>query len=129
MRAPLHLNLAVLVWNLAVFTNAPVDGYMAGDFYQYVTSLVYKPEANKQYFRKQLASLEGLPPCLVTIGSYEVILDGANKLVNCLKAAKVKVDYKQYWKMQHCHFAFFELTPESSIALDDLIQWLQASWK
>lgn len=109
--------------------NAPVDGYMAGEFYQYVTSVVYGQDANKEYFRSQLTSLEGLPACLVTIGSYEVLLDGARKLVKSLEGANVEVNYKEYWKMQHCHFAFFEFTPESSVALDELIEWLQQSWK
>ena len=115
-------------WN-SLKENAPFDGYMAGEFYQYVTSIVYQAEENKDCFRKQLADLEGLPPCLVTMGSYEVILDGARKLVQCLRDAKVKVDSIEYWKCQHCHFAFFEIAPESSAALDELIGWIEKSWE
>ena len=109
--------------------NAPMDGYMAGEFYQYVTSIVYAPSQNREYLRQQLKHLRGLPPCLVTAGSYEVILDGVHKLYHNLQAAEVQVEYKEYQKMQHCHFAFFEFTPESSQALDELVDWVKASWK
>ena len=109
--------------------NADVDGYMAGEFYQYVTSVVYGSETNKEYFRTHLSDLRGLPPCFITVGTYEVVLDGARKLAKNLTASKVKATYKEYWKMQHCHFTFFEFTSESSKALDELIEWLQKSWK
>jgi acetyl esterase/lipase len=113
--------------------NAPKDGFMAGEFYQYVTSVVYNDETNQAYFRRQLSKLSGLPPCLVTAGTYEVILDGVRSLVKALRDANSNgssvVTYKEYWKMQHCHFTFFEFTPESSVALDELVAWLQDTWK
>ncbi|CAB9500789.1 Acetyl esterase [Seminavis robusta] len=110
--------------------NAPHDGYMAGEFYQFVTSIVYQDPANREYLTQQLSKLSKgkLPPCLVTAGSYEVLLDGVHALVDALQTEQVPVVYKEYWKMQHCHFCFFEFTPEASDALDELILWLNKSW-
>ena len=108
--------------------NAPKDGYMAGNFYQYVTSVVYTEE-NKAYYQKALANLNGLPPCLVTSGEYEVILGGIQRLATTLQQANVKVHYREYPKMQHVHFAFFEFTPEALAGLDDIVHWLNESWK
>lgn len=126
----IHTSNSTTYWK-SLTENAPVDGYMAGGFYQYVTGIVYGNRVNAEYFQSQLqvSNLQTLPPTLVTAGSYEVILSGVRKLVMCLQAANVKVDYKEYPKMQHCHFTFFEFTPEASTALDELIAWLQNSWK
>ena len=124
-------NSSTTYWK-SLTENAPVDGFMVGGFYQYVIGVVFgSNQANREYVQSQLqvSNLQKLPPTLVTAGSYEVILEGVQKLVSCLQKANVKVDYKEYQKMQHCHFAFFEWSPESSAALDELITWLQASWK
>ena len=109
--------------------NAPHDGLMAGAFYQWVVGIVYGDKRNVDYFRKQLRDLRGLPSALVTAGGYEVLLGGIHKLRESLKMAGVDIEYREWPKMQHVHYIFFEIVPESVEALDEIVAWLRKSWK
>lgn len=107
--------------------NADKDGLLAGNFYPWVAGIVYT-ETNEDYFRSALRDLSGLPPCLVTAGSYEVMLGGIQNLQLALKEANVSVEYREYPKMQHVHLAFFNVMPEAAQGVGDIVSWLKQSW-
>jgi acetyl esterase/lipase len=100
------------------------DGFMAGGFYHYVRHLVFDDSFTRRYFAAAMRDLSDLPPCLVTIGGHEVLLDGARTLANDLEEAKVNVTFKEYNQMPHVHHALYFWAKESSEALDNIVSWL-----
>ena len=99
------------------------DGFMSGGFYHYVRHLVFDDAFTRRYFASAMRDLSDLPPCLVTVGGHEVLLDGARTLANELQKAKVKVSFKEYDHMPHVHHALYFLAKESSEALDNIVSW------
>ena len=63
--------------------------------------------------------LSGLPPCLVQVGSKEILLSDAQRFAEKAKAAGVEVDYKLYTGMWH-NFQMFTWFDEAQKALADL---------
>ena len=107
-------------------SNHHKDGFMAGGFYHYVRHLVFDDAFTRRYFAAAMRDLSDLPPCLVTVGGHEVLLDGARTLANELEKAKVEVSFKEYDQMPHVHHALYFWAKESSEALDNIVFWAMA---
>jgi acetyl esterase/lipase len=103
------------------------DGFMAGGFYHFVRHLVFDDAFTRRYFAAAMRDLSGLPPCFVTVGGHEVLLDGVRILANRLEEAKVNVTMKEYDQMPHVHHALYFWARESSEALDNIVSWLMDS--
>ena len=105
-------------------TNHLRDGFMAGGFYHFVRHLVFDDAVTRQYFALALSDLTDLPPCLVTVGGDEVLLDGGKLLVKTLGQANVEVTFREYPSMPHVHHALYFWAKESSDALDNIVSFV-----
>lgn len=70
------------------------------------------------------ADLSGLPPMLVHVGDWEVLLDDSTRLAARAKADGVDVTLKVWPEMIHV-FQFFGLAPEARQAVDEIATYIR----
>ena len=85
--------------------------------------MAFDDAPTRRYFASAMRDLSGLPPCLVTVGGHEVLLDGARTLAKELQKTKVKVSFTEYEQMPHVHHALYFWASKSSEALDNVVSW------
>ncbi len=71
-----------------------------------------------------LGSYQSLPPLLVQVGEYEMLLDDSTRLASKAEAAKVPVDLQIFAQAFHIFQAFAPL-PEAQVALEQVADFIQ----
>jgi len=71
------------------------------------------------------AELAGLPPLLVQVGSAEVLLDDARRVVARARAAGVDAHLRVWDDMIHVWHAFADVLPEGRAAVDEMAAFLE----
>ena len=61
-----------------------------------------------------------MPPLLVHVGSREILLDDARRVVAAARATKVDVSYREWTGMPHVFQAFARFVPEARMALEEV---------
>jgi acetyl esterase/lipase len=71
------------------------------------------------------ADLAGLPPLLLQVGSAEILLDDAVRVVERARKAGVEADLRVWQDMIHVWHAFADLLPEGQQAVDEMAAFLE----
>ncbi|TFG26238.1 MAG: alpha/beta hydrolase [Promethearchaeota archaeon] len=71
------------------------------------------------------ASLEGFPPMLIQVGSYEVLLDDSVRLTESAKAAGVDITLEIYEGMIHMFQNFVDILPDSRQAIENIAKFIE----
>jgi monoterpene epsilon-lactone hydrolase len=71
------------------------------------------------------AALEGLPPLLVLVGTWEVLLDDSTRFAEKARAAGVKVDLEVWEEMIHIWPFFAAVLPEGRRAIDRMAAFIK----
>lgn len=69
------------------------------------------------------ADLAGLPPLLVQVGTRELLLDDARRVVEQGRQGGVEVDLQQWSGMMHVFQAFAPYVPEARLAIEAIGVW------
>jgi phosphinothricin tripeptide acetyl hydrolase len=72
------------------------------------------------------ASLAGLPPLLLQVGSAEILLDDAVRVAERARRAGVDVDLRVWPDMIHVWHAFAQILPEGQQAVDELAAFFES---
>ena len=70
------------------------------------------------------ASLEGLPPLMVHVGTGEILLDDARAIRRAANKAGVSMDYKEWTDMPHVFPLFHHVLPEGRQALQEMTSFI-----
>jgi len=78
-------------------------------------------------FLKSLSSyIPSLPPLMVTVGEYEILTGLIQGAVKLFTNSSVKISYKEYAKMIHCHINGIAFgVPESKQIMEDVSCWIK----
>jgi acetyl esterase/lipase len=71
------------------------------------------------------ANLKGLPPLLIQVGTAEILLDDANRLAECAKAAGVEVRLEVWDDMVHVWQFFVAWVPEAQKAVEGIAEFIR----
>lgn len=71
------------------------------------------------------ADLNGLPPLLIQVGEWEVLLDDATRLADKAKAAGVDVTLEVWDEMVHVWHLFYQMLPEGKQAIDRIGEFVK----
>ena len=88
------------------------------------SSYIGTADPTHPYISPAFGDFTGFPKMLIQVGSFDIIYDDSVKVANKAEAAGVDVKISSYYGMTHCFQQFFYEIPESQMAWEEIVTFL-----
>ena len=78
------------------------------------------------YISPLFADLKGLPPLLIQVGTHEILLSDATRLVKKAHQANLNITFTAFEAMPHVHQLAYHFVPEAKVAVQEIARYIRS---